>query len=81
MQLWYGTRRRPVQLWTFPSIVDGQGRVLRYLAAGPVGVPVRRSQITYVFHRPLPAYSRVELVIEVARDGQLVFGPCRHTSN
>ena len=81
MQIWYGNRRRPVQLWTFPALVDGQGRVVLYEAVGPVGVPVMRRLITHIQYRPLPEHCRVRVIVDVAPDGQLVFGPVGHTAN
>lgn len=81
MQIWYGTRRPPVQLWTHPAEVDKAGRVLLYVAAGPAGVPVMHSLITEVVYRPLPGYSRIKVVTKVDRAGQVVFGPVHHTMN
>lgn len=81
MQIWYGPRRRPVVLWTFPAQVDEQDRVLLYLAVGPRGVPVRQPAITNILHRPLPEHSRIKVIIERGRDGQLVFGTVHHTMN
>lgn len=81
MQIWYGYRRPPVQLWTFPELLDEQGQVLRYVAAGPAGVPVMEPLITNIFHRPLPDHVRIKVITEVARDGQVVFGSIRHTAN
>lgn len=81
MQIWYGQRRRPVQLWTFPAQVDDQGRVLLYLAGGPAGTPIMTSRITGILHPPLPDYARVRVIIERAPDGQLVFGKISHTVN
>jgi hypothetical protein len=80
MQLWYGQRRQ-VQLWTHPAEVDEQGRVLLYLAAGPAGTPVMAPLVTRVFHRPLPAHSRIRVITDVSRDGQVVFGEVPHTAN
>ncbi len=81
MQLWYGRRRRPVQLWTFPSLVDAQGRVVLYAAVGPAGQPVRESMITQIVHRPLPGRARIRILMEPGRDGQMVFAAPPHTPN
>jgi hypothetical protein len=81
MQIWYGPYRRPVQLWTCPADVDDQGRVLLYLAGGPVGVPVMASLITKLVYRPLPAFSRIKVITDVDRSGRTVFGAVHHTPN
>jgi hypothetical protein len=81
MQIWYGNRRRPVQLWTFPARVDKQGRVVLYEAVGPAGVPVMHPLITYIQHRPLPDHCRIKVIVDFAADGQVVFGVPGHTAN
>jgi hypothetical protein len=81
MQLWYGSWRRPVQLWTFPSLVGDDGQVLLYVAVGPAGQPVRESLITKVVHRPLPRRARIKVLMEQDRSGQMVFAAPSHTAN
>lgn len=73
--------RGPDVLWTMPYAVDGQGRVLVYLAVGPAGQRVSDYLIADVDRRGLPRGSRVQICTEENSEGVTVYSRPEHTMN
>lgn len=80
VRYWRG-ERPPEILWTAPLLVDADGRVTLYVAAGPAGQRVDAHTVAHLGHPPMPRWTQVHVVTETATDGSRVYGVPAHTAN
>lgn len=81
VRYWPGRNRGPDVMWTTPFLVDADGQVVQYLAAGPAGQPAAAYLVAHIDVRKLPPGATVRMVTDVDESGVVVYGVPRHTLN
>jgi hypothetical protein len=78
-ETWPG--RGPAGMWMAPLLLDDNGDVRIYIAAGPAGEPASRAHLNRITMRPPLPDARVHLPTGRGRDGQIVFLQVSQTPN